>query len=349
MANNYNDTYAGIAKGEKVEAGKMTAALNQMEKVANKVTADEWEANKDDDVRYPTCKAVAGLQRDDVEFLKNKVNRILLPEARDDKYPSAKAVYDLLLTFFTPLTLTMNGNKYVRLTGGGHDFWIAKYETTQGEFENIMGYSLPRDFSSDGNPNLPAEYVTWYEALQYCLRLTLNSNDVPENVKEQIRGYSVNIAHSDTVKTEAYNDFAQIMTGCYRLPTEEEWKYACRGGMPTKFIWGDNWNASELDKYGWYYNNSSGRAHPVGQKAPNAYGLYDVLGNVWEWCSSVYYHAGYYETLRVVQGGSWSSASQYNGWIGDYYKDGNFASDYHVGTYATVLTHDLGFRVARTV
>ncbi|GBR77001.1 hypothetical protein NO2_1463 [Candidatus Termititenax persephonae] len=377
-------------------------ALDKKEDVANKVTAANWEANKDNDVKYPTCKAVAGLLRYDFERTANRVGAIMLSDARDDKYPSAKAVWDLL-TIFEPLSLTLNGDRYVRLTKGGRDFWIAKYETTNQEFGTVMdylpvysiyGYNNNISYSYSNNYNnhnseyadYPVEYANWYEAVQYCLRLTLESGDVSAGVKEQIRGYCVDMVGSyvagqqwhnnqsmnfyDAVlKTEAYNDLALGLPGCYRLPTEEEWEYACRGGTTTAYIWGDQWDATEMSKYGWwdnnrthhyytiYYNNGgsytnySSYTGRVGEKEPNAYGLYDVLGNVWEWCSSEYNgstssysywdgtkYVSHPSPYRVIRGGASNNSYYYN-----------FASSYRNNTYPPYRFNFLGFRLARTV
>ena len=127
-------------------------------------------------------------------------------------------------------------------------FYIGKYEVTQAQWEAVMGNN-PSLFQ--GDPNRPVEQVWWTDVQEFIEKL---------NAKEGHRHY--------------------------RLPTEAEWEYAARAGSTTAFSFGDD--PSELGKYAWYKDNSEGQTHPVGQLRPNAWGLHDVHGNVWEWVQDWY-------------------------------------------------------------
>jgi formylglycine-generating enzyme required for sulfatase activity len=171
-------------------------------------------------------------------------------------------------------------------------FWMGKYEVTQGEYLAVMG-SNPSYFSANNGfaegLSRPVETVTWYDATNYCATLT-----------QRERGAG------------------RIATNCvYRLPTEAEWEYACRGWTSTRFSYGDDPGYSNLANYAWYYDNSGEGTHPVGQKLPNQWGLYDLPGNVWEWCQDCWSDSlpggialdpqgppsG---SSRVLRGGGWS-------------------------------------------
>ena len=104
--------------------------------------------------------------------------------------------------------------------------------------------------------NLPVESISWDEAVDFCVKLT---------EKERAAG--------------------RLPVGLvYRLPTEAEWEYACRAGTDSRFSFGDCRLAKELQQFGWYSGNSGKQTHTVGKKLPNGWGLYDMHGNVWEWC-----------------------------------------------------------------
>lgn len=181
-------------------------------------------------------------------------------------------------------TFNMSGT-LVYLSRG---FWMGKYEVTQGEYLGVVSNN-PSSFT--GNLNLPVEMVNWSDAVNYCALL---------NAREQAAG--------------------RLPAGwAYRLPTEAEWEYACRAGTTTQFYYGDDPSYNLLRVFAWYNGNSGSTTHLVGQKAPNRWGLYDMMGNVFEWCQD------WYDSLpvgnvtdpqgpvsgsyRVMRGGSWSSVA----------------------------------------
>ncbi len=136
-------------------------------------------------------------------------------------------------------------------------FWMSKYPVTQGQYQSIMNTN-PSTFRT--NLNYPVESVFWSQAVQYCNQLTAN---------ERAAG--------------------TLPTGwAYRLPTEAEWEYSCRAGTTNTYYFGEDPTHTRLGNYAWFGLNSSGQPHNVGLKAPNRWGLYDMLGNVAEYCSDVY-------------------------------------------------------------
>jgi len=181
-------------------------------------------------------------------------------------------------------------------------FLMDQFEVTQEVYEKVTGTNPSRR----KNPQNPVEQVTWSAAARFC------------NARSRQEGLT---PCYDTNSWEC--DFSA--TG-YRLPTEAEWEYACRAGSNSGFFFGDN--AEELKSFGWFEGNSQSQPHPVGQRKPNAWGLYDMAGNVWEWCND-FYGAKYYREAptdnprgpkegekRVLRGGAWSStAENCSSWI----------------------------------
>ncbi|MDR1315346.1 MAG: formylglycine-generating enzyme family protein [Spirochaetales bacterium] len=174
------------------------------------------------------------------------------------------------------------------------DFSISRYEVTQKEYRDIMGTD-PSDFKGD---TLPVENVSWFDAIEYCNRRSLMEKLTP----------AYTVSGSGDWREITWNREADG----YRLPTEAEWEYACRAGTTTPYSSGGS-----VDSAGWYWNNSGQTTRPVGQKQPNAWGLYDMHGNVWEWCWDWYgeYPDGAQAdpsgaasgSGRVLRGGSWGS------------------------------------------
>ena len=163
-------------------------------------------------------------------------------------------------------------------------FWMGRHEVTQTEYAAIIG----RNPSGFIETNHPVEKVTWNEANAYCEALSAREREAGR----LLPGY------------------------VYRLPTEAEWEYACRAGTTTRFGFGDDFDETELGAYAWFISNSSSSTRPVGQLKPNAWGLYDMHGNVWEWCQDLWLDAYPSGTvtdytgpgdgwLRVARGGSW--------------------------------------------
>jgi formylglycine-generating enzyme required for sulfatase activity len=172
------------------------------------------------------------------------------------------------------------------------DFMMGIYPITQAQWRFVA--TLPKvktdlepDPSNFKGEDRPVEQVSWLDAMEFCRRLSVHT------------------------KRE------------YRLPSESEWEYACRAGATTAYSFGDN--AAELGEYAWYGENSDSQTHPVGQKQPNAFGLYDMHGNVWEWCADDW-HESYKrepkdgsvwikdnknyedpETGKLLRGGSWDN------------------------------------------
>jgi formylglycine-generating enzyme required for sulfatase activity len=148
-------------------------------------------------------------------------------------------------------------------------FYMSKYEITQREFTAAMGFN-PHGYWA---PELPVDFVNWYDAIAYCNALSKLDGRTP--------AYEV---------TDTYVKWNRSADG-YRLPTEAEWEYACRAGTSTLRYWGDNisfinanyktLNAARTEVYDLFY---LARLAPGGSYAPNAFGLYEMLGNVYEWC-----------------------------------------------------------------
>ncbi|WP_051620395.1 formylglycine-generating enzyme family protein [Paenibacillus sp. UNC451MF] len=190
-----------------------------------------------------------------------------------------------------------------------NSFLLAPVPVTKELYFSILQKRVgPNDY-----PQAPVVEVSWNDAILFC-----NSLSQYSGLKEC---YSV----SDDGESIVCNWGAEG----YRLPTESEWQYACKAGT-TGYRYG------ELEEIAWYHDNAEGMVHEVGKKLPNAWGLYDMLGNVWEWCWDLY-DVQVYGTYRVFRGGSWAEEARGCG------------ATCRRRSHPAFRIDDLGFRLARSL
>lgn len=187
-------------------------------------------------------------------------------------------------------------------------FLLARYPVTQELYFAVTG-TAPSTFKGD---NMPVETVSWRDAVAFCNLFSGKTGLQP--------CYHFNEPGGEVAFDASANG--------YRLPTEAEWEYACRAGTSGP-------RYGEVDDIAWYKNNSQGTTHNVGLKAPNAWGVYDMLGNVWEWCSDIY-DESVYGSYRILRGGGWSDEAR-----------GCLATNRRRSHPVSFKIDDLGFRVAR--
>jgi formylglycine-generating enzyme required for sulfatase activity len=210
---------------------------------------------------------------------------------------------------------------------------------TQEQYQAVMKTN-PSGFKTvaygENAAKLPVEKVTWYDAVESCNKLSQLEGLVPVYTisgRSPANGYSITNA---TVT-------ANLSSNGYRLPTEAQWEYACRAGTSSAYY--TSYPGDTVDNYAWYNANSENRTHEVGKTQANAWGLYDMHGNVWEWCGDWFgnYSSGTQTDptgassglTRVNRGGSWYSSTQ------------GIRSACRNGDLPSAQFANLGFRVVR--
>lgn len=187
-----------------------------------------------------------------------------------------------------------------------HAFYIGKYEVTQSQWEAVMGTN-PSQFK--GESKRPVEQVSWEDAQEFVRKLNAKEGGTK-----------------------------------YRLPPEAEWEYAARAGSTTAYSFGDD--VTQLGEYAWYDQNAGNTTHPVGQRKPNAWGLHDMHGNVWEWVQD-WYGAYTAETAADPQGPSSSSIRVFQG--GRWVRHAGYCrAAYRGRARPGNRSGDLGLRLLRT-
>jgi formylglycine-generating enzyme required for sulfatase activity len=227
-------------------------------------------------------------------------------------------------------------------------FNMEKHEVTQEQYEAVMGIN-PSGFKTnagagENQKRRPVEGVNWYDTLVFCNKLSILEGLTPA----YSIGGKTNPDEWGPIPSgfDAAWNSVEIAAGSngYRLPTSAQWEYACRAGTTTP--WHSGENSDDLDDYAWIISNSDSKTHEVGLKKPNAWGLYDMHGNVYEWCWD-WYGAAYPSeaqtnpmgassgSYRMIRGGGWNGSAQI---VRSAYR--GYPSPYNRGSF-------LGFRVLR--
>ena len=193
-----------------------------------------------------------------------------------------------------------------------HSTFMGVYPVTQKQFQDLMEFNPSMVVTYD---LCPVDSVTWFSALEFCNKMSEAESLPPYYELKAVRRR----ANNNAIESAKVN----VLGGDgYRLPTEAEWEYACRAGSVSPWCFGDQ--VLEVGNYAWYYDNSQMETHPVGRRKPNAWGLYDMHGNVMEWCYDWYGELFYQQCTeeeenptgpadgiaKVLRGGAWQFGAE---------------------------------------
>nr|WP_184938360.1 SUMF1/EgtB/PvdO family nonheme iron enzyme [Planomonospora venezuelensis] len=190
-------------------------------------------------------------------------------------------------------------------------FRLAPYPVTRELYRAVRGEAP----TSTAGPRTPVTEVSWQEAVRFCNLLS--------------RAEGLDPCYTTGGDPDGQDVVCDREAGGYRLPSEAEWEYACRAGT-------SGVRYGELDEIAWYRGNSGGQVHDVATRAPNAWGLYDMIGNVWEWCWDLY-DPGVYGPYRVFRGG------------GSHDHPRGCRASCRRKSHPAFRVDDLGFRLARSL